>query len=162
MELVIVRPPLVYGPRVKANFAKLLKLVDIGLPLPLGSVNNKRSLVFVDNLCDALLQCAKHPAAPGRVYLISDGEDVSSAELVQGIATALDRPSRLLPIPTSLMYIGARLLWKTATFERLTQSLVVDSTAIRRELDWKSPYTMAQGLKSTVDWYCSCKSDQLA
>jgi len=126
--------------------------------LPLGRVNNKRSLVFVDNLCDALLQCATHPAAAGRTYLISDGEDVSSAELANGIAAALGRPAKLLPVPVSLMRIGARLLGKTAAVERLTQSLVIDSTAIRRELAWQPPYTMAQGLQATADWYQANRS----
>lgn len=161
MEIVIVRPPLVYGPYVKANFAKLLALLDKGIPLPLGRVNNKRSLVFVGNLCDALFHCAVHPAAAGRTYLISDGEDVSSAELASGITVALGRQARLLPVPVSLMRIGARLLGKTAAVERLTQSLVIDSTAIRRELEWHPPYSMAQGLQVTADWYQSRNSDQL-
>lgn len=160
MEVVIVRPPLVYGPKVKANFAKLLKLVDKGIPLPLGRVENQRSLVFVGNLCDALLQCALNPAAVGRTYLISDGEDVSSAELVRNIAFALNRPVRLLPIPVIMMRTAARLLGKRAAVERLTQSLVVDNSSICRELAWSPPYTLAQGLQLTADWYRSCKSGQ--
>lgn len=160
MGVVIVRPPLVYGPKVKANFAKLLKLVDKGIPLPLGRVENQRSLVFVGNLCDALLQCALNPAAAGRTYLISDGEDVSTAELVRGMAFALNRPARLVPVPVIMMRTVAKLLGKRAAVERLTQSLVVDNSSICRELAWSPPYSLAQGLQLTADWYHSCKSGQ--
>lgn len=153
IEVVFLRPPLVYGPGVKANFAKLLRSVDKGVPLPLGRVNNKRSLVFVGNLCDALLSCSTNPAAAGKTYLVSDGEDMSSAELVRSIALALGRFPRLIPAPVSLMRVVAQLIGKEAMFQRLTQSLVIDSSRIRSELEWKPPYTVAQGLQATIDCY---------
>lgn len=153
MELVIIRPPLVYGPGVKANFAKLIKLVDQGVPLPLGSIRNSRSLIYVGNLVDALITSATHPAAAGQVYLVSDGEDVSTPQLIDGLATALHRPNRVFPMPISLMHGAAKLVGKSAALDRLTQSLVIDSSKIRRELDWRPPYSMAQGLQATANWY---------
>jgi len=160
MEVVIIRPPMVYGPGVKANFAKLLKSVDKGIPLPLGHVANKRSFVFVDTLCDALLQCATHPAAAGHTYLVSDGNDMSTAELVQAIALALNRPVRLLPVPVSLIRIAAKAVGRGAVVDRLTQSLVVDSSIIRKDLEWCPPYTVADGLQITAEWYLSCSSGE--
>lgn len=159
MELVIVRPPLVYGPGVRANFAKLMKSVQKGIPLPLGCVENKRSLVFVGNLCDALIECAMHPAAAGRTYLVSDGEDVSSAELARRLAQSFRRSAILLPIPMSLMALGAKLLGKQAVIDRLTQSLVIDSSRIREDLGWKPAYTLTQGLKITAEW---CESEEVS
>lgn len=153
MELVIVRPPLVYGPRVKANFAKLLALVDRGIPLPLGNVQNSRSLIYVGNLVDALITCATHPAAAGQTYLVSDGEDVSTPQLIQAVADALHRPSRVFPMSLALMRGAAALVGKSAAIDRLTQSLVIDSSKIRSELGWQPPYTMAQGLQATAEWY---------
>ncbi|OAJ71248.1 NAD-dependent dehydratase [Methylobacillus sp. MM3] len=153
MELVIVRPPLVYGPRVKANFAKLLTLVDRGIPLPLGNVQNSRSLIYVGNLVDALITCAAHPAAAGQTYLVSDGEDVSIPQLIQAMADALHRPGWVFPVPLVLMRGAAALFGKSAAIDRLTQSLVIDGSKIRSELGWKPPYTMAQGLQTTAEWY---------
>lgn len=155
MELVIVRPPLVFGPGVRANFLKLLQLADKGIPLPLGKVKNQRSLVFVENLSDALFRCATLPAAAGKTYLISDGQNFSTAELFRSIAYALGRRGRLLPIPISLMRVAARTFGKSAVLDRLTQSLVVDSQKICRELNWIPPYTLTQGLQITADWYRS-------
>jgi nucleoside-diphosphate-sugar epimerase len=155
MEIVIIRPPLVYGPGVKANFARLLSLVDRGIPLPLGGVENARSLILVDNLADALITCATHPAAAGKTYLVSDGEAISTPQLIKAISMALGRPSRNFPVPVTLMRQVAKLLGKSAAIERLTQSLVIDSSKIRSELGWTPPFTMAQGLKATADWYRS-------
>lgn len=153
MEVVIVRPPLVYGPSVKANFATLLKLVNIGAPLPLKSVQNSRSLVYLGNLVDALIQCATYPTAVGKTYLVSDGEAVSTPQLVHAVAEALDRPDRLFSFPVDLLRGAAKLVGKSAAIDRLTQSLVIDSSKIRKELDWQPPYSMAQGLQATADWY---------
>jgi nucleoside-diphosphate-sugar epimerase len=162
MEVVIVRPPLGYGPNVKANFLKLLELVDRGVPLPLGSVENSRSLIYVGNLVDALIICATHPAAAGNAYLVSDGEDVSTPQLIQAVADALHRPSRVFPMSLALMRRVAALAGKSAAIDRLTQSLVIDSSKIHSELGWRPPYTMAQGLQATAKWYCqSVKSGLL-
>jgi nucleoside-diphosphate-sugar epimerase len=153
MEIVIVRPPLVYGPGVKANFYSLLKLVSKALPLPLGSIHNRRSMIYVGNLVDALIACATHPAAAGQTYLVSDGEAVSTPQLVKEIATAMQRPKRIFPFPLSAMRFCARMVGKSSAVDRLTQSLEIDSSKIRNELDWHPPYTRQQGLQVTADWF---------
>lgn len=153
MQVVIVRPPLVYGAGVKANFASLLNVVNKKLPLPLASINAKRSLIYVDNLADAIIVCAIHPKAAGQTYLVSDGEDVSISQLIKKIAHALDKPSYLLTFPVSIMGFFASLLGKRSSIDRLTQSLIIDSSKIRQQLDWKPPFNMDQGLKITADWY---------
>lgn len=153
MEIVILRPPLVYGPGVRANFFRLIQIIDSGLPLPMGSIQNQRSLVYLGNLVEAIALCLTHPAAAGRTYLISDGQDVSTPELVQCIATALERPARLVSVPSSWIQFAGQLLGKRAAVDRLLGSLTVDSTPIRRELGWTPTYTMKTGLEATVEWY---------
>lgn len=153
LEVIILRPPLVYGPRVGANFLRLLRLVQKGIPLPLGLIENNRSLLYVGNLVDAIITCLEHPAAAGQTYLVSDGEDVSTPELIKRIANALQRPARLLPVPPAVLRFAGRLTGKSAEVERLLDSLVIDSSKIRRELDWKPPYTMEQGLAETARWF---------
>jgi nucleoside-diphosphate-sugar epimerase len=153
MQVVIIRPPLVYGPGVKANFLKLIQTVDSAIPLPLASLTNKRSLIYIGNLVDAIVTCACEPNAAGQTYLVSDGEDVSTPELVRQIASALQRPVRLFPFPAgSLCFIG-KLLGKSEPVDRLIGSLLIDSSKIRRELGWKPPFTIEQGLKWTAEWY---------
>lgn len=153
MEIVIVRPPLVYGPGVKANFYSLLKLTSKALPLPLGSIHNRRSMIYVDNLVDALIVCATHPAAAGQTYLVSDGEGVSTPQLVKAIAITMQRPDRVFPFPLSIMRLAARMIGKSSAVDRLTQSLEIDSSKIRNELGWRAPYSMQQGLQTTADWF---------
>lgn len=153
LEVVIVRPPLVYGPGVGANFLRLLRFVHKGVPLPFGSIKNQRSLVYVGNLVDAIITCLEHPAAAGQTYLVSDGEDVSTPELIRRIATSLGRPTRLLPVPPALLRFAGQLTGKSAQVERLLDSLVIDSPKIRRELGWTPPFTMEQGLAETAEWY---------
>lgn len=153
LEVVIIRPPLIYGPGVKANFLNLLKIVDKGLPLPLASITNARSLLYLGNLIDAIVLCIDHPQAAGQVFLVSDGEDVSTSELIRRVATALDRRARLLPFPPSLMRLAGKLTGKSRAVDRLLGSLVIDSGKIRRELGWTPPYTMADGLAVTAKWY---------
>ena len=153
LEVVIIRSPLVYGPRVKANFLRLLKVVECGVPIPLKSVNNRRSLIYLGNLVDAIVTCMKHPRAIGQTYLVSDGEDVSTPELIRRMGSALGRPARLFPFPPFLMNIAGCISGKSDTIERLIGSLMVDSSKIKRELDWEPPYTMDQGLKETAKWY---------
>jgi len=153
LEVVILRPPLVYGPGVKANFKRLLETVRRGFPLPLACLCNKRSLVGLGNLVDAIALCAIHPQAAGNSYLVSDGEDVSTPELVRLIATAFGRSSRLFPVPIAIMRLVGTLTGKGATIDRLAGSLTVDITKIRRDLCWKPPYSMAQGLAETVEWF---------
>lgn len=145
LEPVILRPPLVYGPRVKANFLALMRALDRGWPLPLASVRNRRSLVYVGNLCDAVLRCLA--AAPaGRIFPVSDGAPVSTPELCRALARALGRRARLLPFPPGLL----RLVPGAA---RLVESLEVDDRAIREALGWAPPVTFEEGLRHTAEWY---------
>lgn len=150
---VVLRPPLMYGPHVKANFLRMLKIVDRGLPLPLGSVNNLRSMLYVRNLADAIVACIEHPKAVGETFLISDGEDVSTPELIRRIAHALGRPARLMPSPPRLLRTAFNLAGKSAMAEQLLDSLVVDSSKIRRVLGWRPPYMLDDGLRETAVWF---------
>lgn len=153
LEIVIVRPPLVYGPGVKGNFAQMLRVLATGIPLPLASITNKRSLIFLENLVDALLCCATHPVAAGKTYLVSDGEDISTPELLRQLGSGMGRPARLLPCPQSLLKLAGRLFGRAGQIERLVDSLQVDDSRIRRELDWQPPYTLQQGLRATAELY---------
>ncbi|MFH1619847.1 MAG: SDR family oxidoreductase [bacterium] len=153
LEAVIIRPPLVYGPGVKANFYRLLGIVARGVPLPAAGINNARSLIYLGNLIGAIVICATHPLAAGQTFLVSDGEDVSTPELVRRIAAALGKPARLFPFPPALMRLLGKVTGKTAAVDRLLGSLLVDSGKIRRELGWKPPFTMSDGLKTTAEWY---------
>jgi nucleoside-diphosphate-sugar epimerase len=153
MEVVIVRPPLVYGAGVKGNFIQLLKVLAKRIPLPLASVCNQRSLVYVENLSDALTVCATHPAAAGQTYLVSDGEDISTPGLLRQLGVAIRRPARLFPCPPALLKWAGALTGRSAQVERLMDSLQVDSGKIRRELNWTPPYTLQQGLQATAEWY---------
>jgi nucleoside-diphosphate-sugar epimerase len=155
LEIVIVRPPLVYGPGVKGNFISLLAAIDKGIPLPLAGAKNARSLVYVGNLADALIACATHPAAAGQTFLVSDGEDVSTSVLVEKIALALGRNSRSFYFPPVLLRAAAALLGRTAQLDRLFGSLRVSDNKLRDELGWQPPYTLEQGLRATADWYYS-------
>ena len=153
LEVVVVRPTLVYGPGVKANFFNMMKAVNRGLPLPLITITNKRSLIYVGNLVDALAICATHPAAAGQTYLVSDGEDVSTPELIHRIADALNVPARLFAFSVSLLRLAGKLTGKGAAVNRLTGSLTVDSSKIRQELEWQPPFTMEEGLQVTAQWF---------
>ncbi|MGB7597452.1 MAG: NAD-dependent epimerase/dehydratase family protein, partial [Gallionella sp.] len=153
LEVVIVRPPLVYGPDVKGNFVRLLASIDRGIPLPLAGANNARSLVYVVNLVDALIACATHPAAAGQTYLVSDGDDVSTAMLVDMIAEALGRKSRAFNLPSGLLRTAATILGRKEQMDRLFGTLRVNDEKLRRELDWTPPYTLEQGLLATAEWY---------
>ncbi|MFC1578380.1 UDP-glucose 4-epimerase family protein [Thermodesulfobacteriota bacterium] len=153
LEVVILRPPLVYGPGVKANFLKLIKIVHRGIPLPLARVKNHRSMIFLGNLVDALFVCITHPRAVGKTFLVSDREDVSTPELIQKISFALEKPSRVFALPFGFLRLLARLTGKSETVSRLLDSLTLDSTKIRTELDWKPPFSMEEGLRETANWY---------
>ena len=152
LEIVVLRCPLVYGPGVKGNFLRLLQVVDRGIPLPLALARNRRSLIYLDNLTDTIVTCLTHPAAAGKTFLVSDGEDVSTAELIARIAQALGKPSRLWPCPLGLIKLAGRLTGKSDEIARLLGSLCMDSSKIRSELDWMPPYTLEQGLAETVRW----------
>jgi nucleoside-diphosphate-sugar epimerase len=147
MEVVIIRPPLVYGPGVKGNFASMIKLVEKGLPLPFGAIDNRRSLVGLDNLVDLIITCIDHPSAANQVFLVSDGEDLSTSGLLRRVAKAMGKPSRLIPVPAGLLQLGATVLGKKAVSQRLLGSLQVDIDSTRERLDWTPPVSVDEGLR---------------
>lgn len=152
LEVVIIRPTLVYGPGVKANFASLLKLVSKGLPLPFGSIKeNKRSLVSVNNLVDLIVTCIDHPNAVNQVFLVSDDHDISTASIVKHMSQALGKSSRLLPVPLWCYRVVGKLTGKTDMVDRLLGSLQVDITHTKNTLGWVPPQTLEQGFKETAE-----------
>ena len=153
LEVVVLRPPLVYGPYVKANFLQLLKVVDMGIPLPFANVRNQRSLIFLENLLDAIITCIHHPKAARKTYLLSDGIDTSTPELIQKTASALGRPVRLFPFSLNLLRLLAKITGRSEAVSRLLNSLAIDSSRISTELDWTPRFTMAEGLAETAAWY---------
>ncbi len=150
LEIAVLRPPLVYGPGAPGNFARLVQLVRSGWPLPLGGIDNRRSFLYLGNLIDAILLCARHPAAAGQTFLLADGEPVSTPELIRAIARAMGRPARLLAVPAGALEIAGALMGKRAAVARLTGSLWVDSSCIRARLNWTPPYSMEAGMAATV------------
>lgn len=150
LEIVILRPPLVYGPGVRANFRRLIDAVAGGWPLPLGAIRNRRSLLYLGNFVDAIRVCVEHPAAAGQTFLLDDGQPVSTPELVRAVARAMGRPARLLAVPVGMLEFTGALLGKRTAVARLTGSLWVDSSFIRTRLGWTPPYSMAAGLAATV------------
>ena len=157
LEVVIVRPPLVYGAGVRGNFLALLRAVARGIPLPFASIANRRSLVYAGNLAEALIACATHPGAAGRTYHVTDGEPVSTPALVRALGVALQRPARLLPFPPLLLEWIAGALRRRDTARRLTGSLELDDSAIRAELGWKPRLAFDEGLRDTARWYRSLR-----
>ena len=153
METVIFRLPLVYGPGVRGNFIKLLKMVDRGVPLPFSLVNNLRSLININNLTDVIEICLKDPRAVGRTYMVSDGEDVSTAQLIVKMAHALERPVRLWPCPLRLIELAGMLTGRSDEVSRILGSLQIDSKKIYNELGWVPTYTLTQGLSQISAWY---------
>jgi len=153
MQAVIVRPPLVYGPGVRANFLRLLRWVDHGWPLPFGAVRNARSLINVWNLCDFLLLVLKHPSAPGRTWLVSDGEDLSTPDLIRRIGTAMGRRVQLPSVPLGLLQLSADLVGRRGELARLCGSLAVDITQTRAQLGWSPCVPVDEALARTVAWY---------
>ena len=153
LEVVIIRPPLVYGPNVKANFSTMMKWINKGVPLPLGAIHNQRSFVALDNLVGFIIRCIDHPKAANEVFLISDDEDVSTSELLRKVAKAFGKKALLLPIPVWLMTSVAKLVGKGDVANRLFGSLQVDSSKARELLGWKPVITMDEQLKKTADTY---------
>jgi nucleoside-diphosphate-sugar epimerase len=150
MEVVLIRPPLVYGPGVKANFAALLRAVQSGWPLPLGAVHNHRSLVALDNLVDFIVTCTTHPRASNQTFLVSDGQDLSTTDLVRGMALAAGVPLRLLPVPVWALRAGALLLGKEDMIQRLCGNLQADISKARSLLDWVPPVSVDEGLRRSI------------
>lgn len=157
MQLVIIRPVLVYGPGVKGNFNSMMNWLHKGVPLPLGAIRNQRSLVALDNLIDLIVTCIEHPAAANQVFLVSDGEDLSTTELLQQIASALSKPARLIPVPAPLLEWVAAILGRRAMAQRLCTSLQVDMTQTCATLSWRPPVSLHQGLKRAADAFLRSK-----
>jgi len=158
MEVVIIRPVLVYGPGVKANFLSMMRWLNKGVPLPFGAIYNKRSLVALDNLVDLIVTCIDHPAAANQTFLVSDGEDLSTSELLRRMAVALGKSARLLPVPSWLLETGAAMLGKQALAQRLCGSLQVDISKTRELLGWTPPVSVDQALANTAeDFLQSCR-----
>ncbi|MGY6214761.1 UDP-glucose 4-epimerase family protein [Methylolobus aquaticus] len=155
LEVVIVRPPLVYGPGVRANFLGLMKLASLGLPLPVARLDNRRSLVYLPNLCDALLRCTIDPRAANQLFLVADDEPLSTPELIRALAPSLAAKTRLLAVPPAMLRFAAVLTGQSAVFSRLSESLVIDSRKIREHLDWTPPFSAREGLAVTAQWYRS-------
>jgi nucleoside-diphosphate-sugar epimerase len=150
MEVVIIRPTLIYGPGVKANFHSMLYWLDKGIPLPFGAISNKRSLVALDNLLDLIVTCIDHPNAANQTFLVSDGEDMSTTELLERMAAALGKRARLLPVSMNLLHKVAKLLGKQDLHQRLCQSLQVDISKTKELLSWTPPMSVDEALRKTA------------
>jgi len=155
MEVVIIRPPLVYGPGVKANFAAMMRWLARGVPLPLAAVTeNRRSLVALDNLVDLIMTCLHHPAAANQTFLVSDGEDLSTAQLLKRTGTAMGHPARLFYVPPALLKLGATVLNKPGIYQRLCGSLQLDIAKTRQLLGWTPPVSVDEGLRRAAEGFC--------
>lgn len=153
LEVVVLRPPLVYGPGVGANFRRLMHWVALGIPLPVAAIDNRRSLIHVGNLASAIEVCLAHPAVVGRTFLVSDGKPASTAQLVSMLASALAVPDRSWSLPPALLRLAGTAMGVRGTVARLVDSLEVDDAAIRRDLAWLPPFSMAEGLRETATAY---------
>jgi nucleoside-diphosphate-sugar epimerase len=160
LEGVVIRPPLVYGPGVRANFASLIGIVGRGLPLPLGSIQNKRSFVSLDNLVDLISTTVQSPNAAGNTFLVSDGHDLSTPELVRSIASALDQSPKLFPFPSALLKLAATASGKRGAYDRLCGSLTVDIALTKQKLSWTPPFTVQDSMQRTVDAFIQSKESR--
>jgi nucleoside-diphosphate-sugar epimerase len=147
LELVVIRPPLIYGPGVKGNFESMIRWIERGIPLPLGAIHNKRSLVALDNIIDLILVCLQHPGASNQTFLVSDGEDLSTTELLRRLGQALNKPIRLIPVPAVLLRAGALLTGRPDIAQKLVGSLQVDDSHTRKVLTWSPPINVREGLR---------------
>lgn len=147
LEVVTIRPPLVYGPNAPGNFAALVKWVEKGIPLPLGAIHNQRTFVALDNLVDLIITCIDHPLAANQVFLAGDGEDISTSDLLRQVAVAMGKPSRLVPVPSNILLLAATVLGKKAVSQRLLGSLQVDISKARNLLGWNPPLGLRDGIQ---------------
>ncbi|WP_029007365.1 NAD-dependent epimerase/dehydratase family protein [Azospirillum halopraeferens] len=157
METVVLRPPLVYGPGVGGNFRTLMELIRRRVPLPVGKVENRRSLLFVENLADAIALALVHPDAAGHAFLLHDSFPMSTPDLVRGLAREMGVKPRLIAVSPDLLRLGARLAGKRAAYDRVAGSLVVEDHLIHRTLLWRPPRNTAYGLRATAEWFKSCR-----
>lgn len=160
LETVIIRTPLVYGPGVRANFLSLMSLSNSSLPLPFGSITkNRRSLIYIGNLIDILLTATQHSAANGKIFLVRDGTDLSTAKLVRLLRSALGKPPGMMPVPPAVLHGLLSLLGRKSMSGRLLSSLAIDDQATRDALEWTPPFSVKEGLKRTTDWYLTMKQN---
>ena len=150
MELVIIRPPLVYGPGARGNFESMIRWIEARVPLPLGAIHNKRSLVAIDNLVDLIFTCIQHPAASNQIFLVCDGEDLSTTELLLRIGRALDKPARLIPVPQSLLRAAAALTGRSDLAQKLIGSLQIDADHTRKLLGWSPRMSVDEALRQVA------------
>ena len=160
LEGVVIRPPLVYGPGVRANFASLIGIVNRGIPLPLGSIHNKRSFVAIDNLIDCVTTALQSSNAAGQTFLVSDGQDLSTPELIRAIASSLHKSPMLIPIPTALLKLAATTAGKRNAYDRLCGSLTVDIASTKQKLSWTPPFTVQESLQRTVDAFIQSRDSR--
>ena len=160
LEGVVVRPPLVYGPGVRANFASLIGIVDRGIPLPLGSIHNKRSFVSIDNLVDCIATVLQSSNAAGQTFLVSDGHDLSTPELIRSIASALHKSPMLIPFPPALLKLTATSAGKRGAYDRLCGSLTVDIALTKQKLSWTPPFTVQDSMQRTVDAFIQSRDSR--
>ena len=160
LEGVVIRPPLVYGPGVRANFASLIGIVNRGIPLPLGSIHNKRSFVAIDNLIDCVATALQSSNAAGQTFLVSDGQDLSTPELIRAIASSLHKSPMLIPIPTALLKLAATPAGKRNAYDRLCGSLTVDIASTKQKLSWTPPFTVQESLQRTVDAFIQSRDSR--
>ena len=160
LEGVVIRPPLVYGPGVRANFASLIGIVDRGFPLPLGSIRNKRSFVSVDNLIDCIATALQSSNAAGQTFLVSDGNDLSTPELIRSIASALHKSPTLFPFSPALLKIAATTAGKRGAYDRLCGSLTVDIALTKQKLSWTPPFTVQDSMQRTVDAFIQSRDSR--
>ena len=158
MEPVVLRPPLVYGPGTKGNFLALLRLCQMAPPLPFSAVNNRRSLIYVGNMADAILRCLTHKDAGGRTYFVRDGEDLSTPDLIRRVAAAIGRPARLFPAPQGLLRLAGMVTGKSRSITALLGNSQLNDEKIRSELAWTPPANVVQGLNETASWFASGKA----
>jgi nucleoside-diphosphate-sugar epimerase len=160
LEIVIIRTPLVYGPGVRANFLSLMSLASGGLPLPFGAITkNRRSLIYIGNLVDILLTATQHPAASGQTLLVRDGTDLSTAELVRLLRTAMRKSTKMISVPPAILRGILTLLGKKSMSDRLLGSLAIDDQETKNILGWSPAFSVEDGLKQTADWYCTTKAN---
>ena len=160
LEGIVIRPPLVYGPGVRANFASLIGIVNRGIPLPLGSIHNKRSFVSIDNLIDCIATALQSSNAAGQTFLVSDGNDLSTPELIRSIASALHKSPMLIPFPPALLKLAATTAGKRGAYDRLCGSLTVDIALTKQNLSWTPPFTVQDSLQRTVDAFIKSKDSR--
>ncbi len=155
LQAVVLRLPLVYGPGVKANFKNLVKIAGSGLPLPFKGVDNRRSFLYLGNLVDAIIACVRHPQAAGQAFMVSDGQDISTPDLIKMISSVLGKKAHLFYLPPVILKALGKITGKTEEIEKLTGTLLVDSSKIKNLLGWQPPFTLEEGIKETVKYFKS-------